>query len=84
METAAKWADKEESKKRAEEILRRMDAAVSGEDEITIVLKDPYGHSAIVPEEDDKLEVRELDEEEAEELRSRIFRPLVPSGEYSN
>ncbi|WP_457614642.1 ZPR1 zinc finger domain-containing protein [Methanopyrus sp.] len=84
VETAAKWADSEESKKRAEEILRRMDAAVSGEDEITVVLKDPYGHSAIVPEEDDKLEVRELDEEEAEELRSKIFRPMVLPGEYSN
>ncbi|WP_210400486.1 ZPR1 zinc finger domain-containing protein [Methanopyrus sp. SNP6] len=84
VETAARWADNEESKKRAEEILRRMDAAVSGEDEITIVLKDPYGHSAILPEQDDKLEVRELDEEEAEELRTRIFRPMVPSGEYSN
>ncbi len=71
---AAKWADREEARERAREILDRIEAALSGEDEITLVLKDPYGHSAIVPEDEEKLEVRRLEEDEVRRLRSLILR----------
>jgi len=75
--TAAGWAETEEERKRAEEILERIDKALEGEDEITVVIKDPFGHSAILPEGEleEKLEVRELKGEELKELKS-----LVPGG----
>ncbi len=78
---AAKWSDREEARERAEKILERIEAALSGEDEITIVLKDPYGHSAIIPEDEEKLEVRKLDEREVKKLRSMILRGALSGRE---
>ena len=48
--TAQRWAESEEAKRRAEELLRRIAEIKAGKRKATLIISDPTGNSAIVSE----------------------------------
>jgi len=59
-----KWADDEE-KKRGEEILKKIEDVKKGKENVTLVIEDPLGHSAIIG---DGVKEEKLSEEEIKKL----------------
>lgn len=55
---ALHFSENEEQKKRAEEILKILDKARKGEKELTLIIEDPSGNSAIIHELAEKKEMK--------------------------
>ncbi|ADG13202.1 ZPR1 zinc finger domain-containing protein [Methanocaldococcus infernus] len=70
LQTLIRWAETEEQKEKAEKLRERIEKVKKGEEEVTLVLTDPLGHSAIIGE---GVEEEILDEEEAKKLRGDIL-----------
>ncbi|NHW23775.1 MAG: ZPR1 zinc finger domain-containing protein [Archaeoglobales archaeon] len=67
---AMKWNEEDEEKvKRCEWILERIDNVIDGDEELTIVLEDPFGNSLILSDESFKERLSEL---EAKELKTGL------------
>ncbi len=65
---AMRWnSDDEEKVKRCEWILERIRRTLEGEDELTLILEDPYGNSLILSDEAFK---EKMSEEEAKKLKT--------------
>ncbi len=47
---ARNWAEEEEKKKKADELLSRIEDVKEGKEEVTVILEDPFGNSAIISE----------------------------------
>ncbi|MEM2924912.1 MAG: ZPR1 zinc finger domain-containing protein [Halobacteria archaeon] len=69
VETAKSWAETEEQKRKAEEILNKIAAIKRGEQTMTLIIKDPLGNSAIIS---DKARKRGLSKEEIDQLKIGI------------
>lgn len=68
VETAKRWnSDDEKVVKRCDEILKRIDDTLNGEDELTLVLEDPFGNSLILS---DNAFRERMKEEEARALKT--------------
>ena len=59
--------DEEASRIQGEEILKRIESTINGNEHVTLILNDPFGNSAILSERASKIE---LTEEEANELHT--------------
>ena len=70
LQTLIRWAETEEQRKKAEELRERIKKIKEGDEEVTLILTDPLGHSAIIGE---GVEEEILDEEEAKKLRGDIL-----------
>ncbi|MCQ4153474.1 MAG: ZPR1 zinc finger domain-containing protein [Archaeoglobi archaeon] len=67
---AMKWNEEDEEKvKRCEWILERIDKVIDGDEELTIILEDPFGNSLILSDESFKERLSEL---EAKELKTGL------------
>jgi zinc finger protein len=67
---AMKWNEEDEEKvKRCEWILERIDNVIDGDEELTIILEDPFGNSLILSDESFKERLSEL---EAKELKTGL------------
>lgn len=73
VETARNFADLDEEKTRATEILEEMDAALRGEFPFTLVMEDPAGVSGILPDDLTLVKYEELSLEEASKLKGAPF-----------
>jgi len=73
VETAGKFADLEEEKQRAIEILDEMKEALRGEFPFTLVMEDPAGVSGILPDNMTLVKYEELSIEEASKLKGAPF-----------
>lgn len=73
VETARNFADMEEEKQRATEILDEMKAALRGEFSFTLVMEDPAGVSGILPDDMTLVKYEELTIEEASKLKGAPF-----------
>lgn len=69
VETAKNWAETEEQKRKAEEILSKIAGIKRGEQTMTLIIKDPLGNSAIIS---NKAKKRGLSEEEISQLKIGI------------
>ncbi len=69
VETAIRFAELPEEKARGAEILVLIDRAIEGEMDFTIVIEDPAGVSAILPDDMSKVKREELTREEASKLK---------------
>jgi zinc finger protein len=69
VETAGGFAELEEERIRASEILEEMEAALRGEFPFTLVLEDPAGVSGILPDDMTIVRYEELTPEEASKLK---------------
>jgi zinc finger protein len=69
VETAGGFAELEEERMRASEILEEMDAALRGEFSFTLVMEDPAGVSGILPDDMTIVRYEELTPEEASKLK---------------
>lgn len=67
VETAIEWAEEDEVKENALKIIEKIDDIKSGEGSATLVIEDPFGHSAILH---DDAEHRKLSREEVEKLNT--------------
>ncbi|MEM1578280.1 MAG: ZPR1 zinc finger domain-containing protein [Archaeoglobaceae archaeon] len=68
--TAMRWNEGNEEKlKRCEGILKKIEETISGEGELTLILEDPFGNSAILSED---IFMERLSEEEAKELKTGL------------
>jgi len=67
---AMKWNEEDEEKvKRCKWILERIDNVIDGDEELTIILEDPFGNSLILSDESFKERLSEL---EAKELKTGL------------
>ncbi len=73
VQTAVNFAEGEQQRQRALEVLRMMDEAIEGEREFTLVLEDPAGVSGILPDDMRLVKYEELSVEEASRLRGAPF-----------
>ena len=69
VETAGGFAEHEEEKARAMEILKEIKAALHGEFSFTLILEDPAGVSGILPDDMTLVKYEELTPEEASKLK---------------
>lgn len=69
LEMVSRW-DEESKTKRAQELQSKIEKIKAGEMEITVIIEDPMGNSAIIGE---KASHRELTEEEAECLKTGMI-----------
>ncbi len=67
---ARKWAENEDEVKRADQLLREIDAAREGKACFTLIIEDPLGNSALI---DEHVSVEKLTPEEVESLRTGMF-----------
>ncbi|MFO7836293.1 MAG: ZPR1 zinc finger domain-containing protein [Candidatus Thorarchaeota archaeon] len=70
---ALRSADTEEQQELGKEIMEKLGEALEGNLSFTLVIEDPAGVSAILPDDMTKVERRELSDEEASELRGAPF-----------
>lgn len=70
---AMRSADTEEQQELGKEIMTKLEEALDGNLSFTLVIEDPAGVSAILPDDMTKVERKELSEEEASELRGAPF-----------
>jgi zinc finger protein len=70
---AMRSADTEEQQERGKEIMEKLKEAMEGNLAFTLVIEDPAGVSAILPDDMSKVDRTELSEEEASELRGAPF-----------
>ncbi|MCS7130494.1 MAG: ZPR1 zinc finger domain-containing protein [Archaeoglobaceae archaeon] len=70
VKTAMKWNESDEEKvRRCEWILERINGVIEGDEELTIILEDPFGNSLILSEESFR---ERLSEMETKELKSGL------------
>jgi zinc finger protein len=69
VETAIAFADTDGQRQRGEEILDGLDKVMQGEQTITLIIEDPAGISAILPEDKRRVKHIELSTEEASKLK---------------
>ncbi|MHA2161274.1 MAG: ZPR1 zinc finger domain-containing protein [Candidatus Thorarchaeota archaeon] len=69
VESAVRAADREDERKRGQEILEMIEKALQGEMVFTIIIEDPAGTSGILPDDLSIVEYKELSIDEASELR---------------
>ncbi len=70
VEMARRWnSDNLEAVERCEFILDKLKNAIEGEENLTLILEDPYGNSAII---DDSVFMEKLDQSEAQELKTGL------------
>ncbi|WP_292461202.1 ZPR1 zinc finger domain-containing protein [Methanothermococcus sp.] len=67
LKTLMNWVETDEEKKKAEEILKRIENIKNGEETATLIIEDPLGHSAIIG---DGVKEEKLTEEEIKLLNS--------------
>jgi zinc finger protein len=73
VESATRFAETDEEKSRAVEILEHIESALRGEYSFTLVVEDPAGTSGILPEDMSSVKYEELSKEEASKLRGAPF-----------
>ena len=66
VKTTIKWAVTDEQKKRSEEVLSLIKLAKDGQTSLTIIIEDPFGNSAIIPNNENKLEREKMNFTEIE------------------
>lgn len=67
---ARKWAEADEERQRADDLLDTMRLARDGKPDFTFIIEDPLGNSAVIA---DGVEVTKLSEEEAQSLPTGMF-----------
>jgi zinc finger protein len=73
VESSTRFAETNEEKSRAFEILEQMESALRGEYPFTLVMEDPAGTSGILPENMSLVKYEELTKEEASKLKGAPF-----------
>lgn len=64
-----KWADTTDQKRKGEEVLNSIKLAKDGQTSLTLIIEDPFGNSAIVSENEAKIEKKRLSFSEIEQYR---------------
>lgn len=73
VESARRFADTEEEREKALEILNNIELALKGKFPFTLVMEDPAGTSGILPDDMSLVDYEELTVEEASKLRGAPF-----------
>lgn len=73
VESARRFADTEDEREKALEILGNIELALHGKFPFTLVMEDPAGTSGILPDDMSLVEYEELGQEEASKLRGASF-----------
>ncbi len=83
-ETASKWVESEEEKKNCETAIEKIKKAKSGEIPFTLIIEDPFGNSMIIAKDQSKVSIKELTEEELQNLRTGGLMVFTPCNTDKN
>ncbi|MBS7288533.1 MAG: ZPR1 zinc finger domain-containing protein [Candidatus Freyarchaeota archaeon] len=77
-QTLKNWSTTPQQAKKCQQAIQSIQMAIEGRMNFTIILEDPFGNGMIIPQNQEKIKIEELSEEEASKLKTGSYIILRP------
>jgi len=77
VEMAKRWTKHRKKQKKCDKIISIIEEVKVGKEEITIIIEDPLGNSAIIHSQGEKVKIEKLTQEEIKKLKTSLL--IIPS-----
>ncbi|MBS7246775.1 MAG: ZPR1 zinc finger domain-containing protein [Candidatus Jordarchaeales archaeon] len=77
-QTLKNWSTTPQQTQKCQQAIQNIQMAIEGQISFTIILEDPFGNGMIIPQDQEKITIEELSEEEASKLKTGPYIVLKP------